>query len=324
MKTTYLKYGLLVLVFFSPGCFLLPLSELEYQQRKFTFELEDFEWNRPAVADDSGNIYFKGTSRNLYRWNINTGLKEIAHFDGTVWDVAVDNNAGVLLIAESENIWQYDLNTGNLSKVFTDPESLSIDNLCIVETHIVADAGTRPKNRLIRLSDFTVADTVEWGESSSYSVFAASLNRRFLTPSLTEMGYQVIDLVGENIGFYNDCVDDWEYYPLDPIKLYPDESQIIVSSGNIFNTDTDMTHSGFGHSYNDLVFYENKILLLTNDWDSTELIALSMDTYELLRSPLEFEDAEGRNLFVSDHYLYVVTDDWDYITYITRFDLDDF
>lgn len=174
------------------------------------------------------------------------------------------------------------------------------------------------------MSDFTIAYTENWGDGSLFSVFAASLNKRFLIDSNYDLGFQVIDLVGENIGSYVECVDNLDISHGSLLKLYPDGSHIIAGSGNIFDTDDNMHLSGsLGYSFDGLVYYDDKILLLTRVCCPINLIALSRDTHQILSNLAEFEDVKGRNLFVSDSYLYIVTEDWENSTYITRFDLSD-
>lgn len=339
-KNKYIKIGLLLILSFSLSGCLLPLSKWEFTLRKFTTELEDFEWEKPAVADDGGNIFFRGTSSDVYRWNYETGLQEIDRFEDFVNDIAVDNDDDALLIAESYKMWRYELDTGDLSLVYTDPENYFIKKLYLVGSHLIVDVHEdqndyfATKNRLIRLSDFaTVYTTDLWEtETAACSVYAPSLNKRFLVTDHAGLGYQVIDFEGESLGPFISCTgENWEHGENRLfLRLFPGESKIAISWGDIYTTDIEITFfERFEYSCADLTFYEDRILLLTQEGNgsdpeySTELIELSMD-WDLLSDPVEFDDVRAENLFISDHYLYVLTEDWDETTYITRLDLLEF
>jgi len=320
--------GPVLVLFLALGSCLLPMSEQDYMIEKYTKELKNFEWNEPPVADDAGNIFFRGTSSNFFRWSYESGLEEIGPFDGWVSALAVDNAGDALFVAESNRIWRYDISTGNRTLVFTETVRPPVEGLCVAEDYLIADCGTRPTHRLIRLSDYAEVDTIDWGDDAYSSVYAPSVDKRFMISGYgDELGYQAVDFGMENLGSFVKCHDaDGFFYG--PLKLFPDESRIATGTGDIYGTDVNMEHllTSFDRSLIDLAFYQDRILLLGHgqeDWDDAELVALSLDTYEPIGDPVVFEHGydEARNLFVAGRYLYVIREEWP-STYITRFDLE--
>lgn len=310
------KWTCVALLVFLSSC-LLPLTEQEYFIRKATSVISGFRWEEPVLTDLDGNFYFR-SSGDVYRWRPDTTPEQLVDLEGSVLDIEIDTATGVLILAVGTGIWEYQLAGGELTQVFTDPESLSVNEIWNLGTHLIADCGTRPKNRRIRRSDYSVLSTIEWGDEYGSAVFVPSLNRRFIlwndvgySPAIHSIGYEDIDLGTETFGAFVECYDmpDTVYGPL---YVFPDETAVVTGDGAIYQTDDFMTEAGnLDTGFSSLAFWGDYIAIISSTWDwfVDEVLILSADTYETQGDPIPIPNVRNSELLVFDGDLYLFVED---------------
>lgn len=296
------------------GC-LLPMSEHAFLVVKATTELGSFHYAHVA-ADSSGKLYFGNasdwdtdTNYDLYVFSQESGGHPVDSFHGSIEHIVYDAASNAMFLSEGMNIWRLDVDTDTAAIVYTDSQ-YRLFNLQVAGEYIIAHAsafsdGTLPKPRLIRMSDYTVTHT-GWldGWAPYYYAYAPSLNKRFILAG-DDIGYQTVDLVGETLGLHIETrqVSGWG----GPIQLFPDESMLILSTGEVLATDNNLTQIGsLDETFEDLRFHGDRMFLLRDSWEAYELIQLSDDTWERIGEPFVFEGAFSGDLLIGGDYLHVI------------------
>jgi hypothetical protein len=267
---------------------------------------------REVEIDDNNNLYFTDYTNNcIKKYNLTTyQLSTILTLTSLK---AMFKNGDNLYIADGNNLIEYNILTG----VSNIKISLSYNINCLYYANnyfIINDqSGAWSKNRLIRFSDFTELDNKEWVDPSATSVYFGSKNIVYTLRDGTspdDICYQVIDPVNNKLGNYGDSMYHGQYNYSHPLKLFPDNSKIITATGNIFNTDDNISYFGnIGYTYGDLIFYNSFIYLLSDNYNEYgKLIKLSDSSpFSLQKKIFDYSGYWGRKIFIKNNNLIVIT-----------------
>jgi hypothetical protein len=141
-------------------------------------------------------------------------------------------------------------------------------------------SGAWESHSLIRRSDGVLTATADW-RSSSHEIAYAPLLRRVFTlrdgTSPNDIIMTDVDVMNGLLSADQDSPYHGDYAVGHPLRIFPDETRIIVSSGVIFSTN-DLSYVGsLGLDYLDLGFFEDQIFLIDVIGNQAQLTQLDQD-----------------------------------------------
>jgi hypothetical protein len=287
------------------------LTEEEYNIQKFG------TWFNPkdplsfrtsynfAVMDSNANLYIAVDNKLASLDMLNREVNEVAIFDGVISSLRYSQSN--LYLSENKSVWCYNVLQKVKTKIVT-TEGPVLNIYVINEDYILVndDYGAWSTYHLIRLSDYKEVDSIEWVDPSESYVFVGSIKRLFHLRDGTipdDICYNDINLDTGKITSNGDSPYHGDYELGHPLKLFPDESRILTSSGNIFKVSDMLLDYQSKITYIDVVFY-NKLIYAINS--NNELVVYSqtkpyneVSVYEKYDYPLE-------NIFLSNSTLYIL------------------
>ena len=150
-------------------------------------------------------------------------------------------------------------------------------------------------------------DWDDWRDTARSILYAPGMERIFMLNSgvsPTDINYIDVDFVTGTISEETDSPYHGSYSLPNPIRIVPDESMVVVGSGNFFNT-SDLTYAtSFGLAFEDLAFIGADYFLLQAVGPNSEIIRLDAG-FNILSAT--WFTGEPRRLFAWDGDLYLVT-----------------
>lgn len=285
--------------------FTLSISSLSIEEK---FTNKPIEFTKIFHGSDDILYGFLRNSRDFIKIDYNNFKISVIHtFVDVIKDMCQTDTNSTILIAEGSHLWKYSILSEDLEHVYSG--DANIIGLYPAGDFVISneDYGAWSTFALVDTSTYTSHDTKEWVDPSFSTVYSDSTSTLYLFrdwSSPNDIQYQVIDEVTKTLGIYDDSIYHGYYGLRHPLKIFPDETLIMESSGNVFNTDTDISYYGnLGFPYNDALFINDKIYFINDN----NLISMDQSNFLDYSIILQFEPDEiGRKIYKSGSNIIIV------------------
>lgn len=146
----------------------------------------------------------------------------------------------------------------------------------------------------------------DW-RNTSRSIVYSPLHQRvyFLNSGVSPTDIDMVSVSGGMLGGEDDSPYHGDYSLPNPIRLLPDQSGVIVGSGNIFNA-SDLTYrSSIGLTFTDVAFHSGKMYLIDSVGTNTQIRVLD-SALSIVRA--SYYPGKGRRIFAYQGQLVLVTE----------------
>jgi hypothetical protein len=247
----------------------------------FTFKI--------AGKDAQGMVYFLDSSgAAVHRYDLET--------DQFVDPITLPLQAVTMAVAPEDSVYvgyaggridAIDTENDSLSFLGSAPESTlwlevagdflyAIDGSGAWETHSLFDRSTGAR---------TFAD--DWRNQSNGAVYAPGLKKVFTFrdgTSPNDIYYEQVLPESASLGTDVESPYHGDYQLGHPIRVFPDETRVVVASGVIFNT-SNLNYTGaLGLSYVDLGFHDDRIYLLQKDGAANSKLFVLGAAYDIIET----------------------------------------